>query len=58
MRDTFDFPAPPFQSRRPTGTPMTKTEQTRMWGNSVCPPQADALVRANAAHLAAKEIAA
>ena len=34
------------------GRPLTKTEQTRMCGNSVCPPLAAALVRANCAHLA------
>ena len=44
--------------RAPDGRPMTKTEQTRMCGNSVCPPLAAALVKANCAHLALKEIAA
>lgn len=34
------------------GRQLTKTEQTRMCGNSVCPPLAEALVRANCAHLA------
>ena len=29
------------------GTPLTKTAQVRMCGNSVCPPMAEALVRAN-----------
>ena len=33
------------------GQPMTKTAQTRMCGNSVCPPVAAALVDANCAHL-------
>lgn len=33
------------------GQPMTKSAQTRMCGNSVCPPLAEALVRANCAHL-------
>lgn len=30
----------------PTGKPLTKTAQVRMCGNSVCPPIAEALVRA------------
>lgn len=33
--------------RGPDGKPLTKTAQTRMCGNSVCPPVAEALVRAN-----------
>jgi DNA (cytosine-5)-methyltransferase 1 len=36
------------------GKHLTKTEQTRMCGNSVCPPLAAALARANAGHLAMK----
>ena len=32
------------------GRPLTKTAQVRMCGNSVSPPQAAALVRANFAH--------
>jgi DNA (cytosine-5)-methyltransferase 1 len=39
------------------GRPMTKTEQTRMCGNSVSPVVAKALVAANAGHLAAMEAA-
>lgn len=35
------------------GKPMTKTAQVRMCGNSVCPPLAEALVRANLAAVAA-----
>lgn len=35
----------------PDGRAMTKTEQTRMCGNSVCPPLAEALVRANCSTL-------
>lgn len=31
------------------GKPMTKTAQVRMVGNSVCPPLAEAIVRANLA---------
>lgn len=38
--------------------PLTKTEQTRMCGNSVCPPLAAALVRANCQHLITQEAAA
>lgn len=38
--------------------PLTKTAQTRMCGNSVCPPLAAALVRANVPELAARRIAA
>lgn len=34
---------------RPDGSRLTKTAQTRMAGNSVCPPLAEALVRANVA---------
>lgn len=33
--------------RRPDGSALTKTAQIRMCGNSVCPPLAAALVRAN-----------
>ena len=40
------------------GRVMTKTEQTRMCGNSVCPPLAEALARANAGHLAVARVAA
>lgn len=40
------------------GKPITITAQGRMCGNSVCPPIVNALVRANAAHLAATAIAA
>lgn len=32
---------------KPDGSPLTKTAQVRMCGNSVCPPLAHALVRAN-----------
>lgn len=52
------FPDSYIIDRAPDGRSMTKTEQTRMCGNSVCPGLAAALVRANAQHLAAKEIAA
>jgi DNA (cytosine-5)-methyltransferase 1 len=33
--------------RRPDGKPITKTDQVSKCGNSVCPPMAEALVRAN-----------
>lgn len=44
----------------PTGqrTPLTKTAQVRMCGNSVCPPMAAALVRANLADISIRRIAA
>jgi DNA (cytosine-5)-methyltransferase 1 len=40
------------------GKPLTKTAQIRMVGNSVCPPLAEALVRANFAEAAREERAA
>lgn len=42
----------------PDGSRFTKTEQTRMCGNSVCPQLAEALIAANAPHLIVKEAAA
>ncbi|PTM44734.1 DNA (cytosine-5)-methyltransferase 1 [Sphingomonas aerolata] len=42
----------------PSGKPLTKTAQIRMCGNSVCPPLAAALVRANYEQPAAAAIAA
>ncbi|HEY9544861.1 MAG TPA: DNA cytosine methyltransferase [Solimonas sp.] len=44
------FPPEYVIDRKPDGTPLTKTAQVRMIGNSVCPPVAEALVRANFAH--------
>ena len=38
------------------GRALTKTDQTRMCGNSVCPPLAEALARANCAHLMAEQM--
>ena len=38
------------------GKPLTKTEQVRMCGNSVCPSVAEALVRANCPHLIARSL--
>lgn len=40
------------------GKPLTKTAQIRMCGNSVCPPMAEALVRANFAAVEAEQEAA
>ncbi|RAP39525.1 DNA methyltransferase, partial [Rhodovulum viride] len=39
----------------PDGRAFTKTEQTRMCGNSVCPPVAAAIIAANCQHLAEKQ---
>jgi DNA (cytosine-5)-methyltransferase 1 len=39
------------------GLSLTKTSQVRMCGNSVCPPVAAALVRANLAELAIRRAA-
>ncbi len=41
--------------RTATGEPLTKTEQVRMVGNSVCPPVAEAIVRANCADLIVRQ---
>ncbi len=41
------FPDSYVIDRRPDGTPITKTQQIRAVGNSVCPQVAEALVRAN-----------
>jgi len=48
------FPDDYIIDRRHDGKPMTKTAQTRMCGNSVCPPVAAALVHANCAQLKTK----
>lgn len=42
----------------PSGKPLTKTAQIRMCGNSVCPPLAAALVRANCGSPGAEAVAA
>lgn len=39
------------------GHPLTKSEQVRMCGNSVCPPMAEALVSANCTELVARRAA-
>lgn len=44
------FPVTYLIEQGPDGKPFTKTAQVRMCGNSVCPPLAEALVRANFAH--------
>jgi DNA (cytosine-5)-methyltransferase 1 len=46
------FPEDYITSHGHDGRKLTKTEQTRMCGNSVCPPVAEALVSANCYHLA------
>jgi DNA (cytosine-5)-methyltransferase 1 len=45
-----DFPADYIIDRDAQGRPVTKTAQVARCGNSVCPPIAEALVRANMAH--------
>ena len=39
------------------GKPLTKTAQVRMCGNSVCPPMAEALIRANYIYIEEREAA-
>lgn len=46
------FPDSYIIDRRPDGSPITATVQGSCCGNSVCPPLAEALVRANCGHLA------
>ncbi|QBH21028.1 DNA cytosine methyltransferase [Alcaligenes faecalis] len=41
------FPDSYIIDQKPDGSPLTKTAQVRMCGNSVCPPLAHALVQAN-----------
>jgi DNA (cytosine-5)-methyltransferase 1 len=43
-----------IHDRTADGTPITKTDQVRMCGNSVCPPVAAAIVRANCADMIAR----
>lgn len=52
------FPDSYIIDRRADGSKLTKTAQTRMAGNSVCPPLAAALARANAPFAMAKRGAA
>ncbi|NMG39828.1 hypothetical protein GRZ55_11290 [Chelativorans sp. ZYF759] len=46
------FPDSYIIDRRPDGSPITATVQGSCCGNSVCPPLAEALVKANCGHLA------
>lgn len=48
------FPDDHVIDRRPDGSAITGTVQGRCCGNSVCPPLAEALVRANCGHLAVR----
>jgi DNA (cytosine-5)-methyltransferase 1 len=48
------FPDNYVIDRGADGRPLTKTDQVRMCGNSVCPPLAEAMVRANCAALCDK----
>ncbi|MFX7764338.1 DNA cytosine methyltransferase, partial [Acinetobacter baumannii] len=41
------FPESYVIDRRPDGSPISKTDQVSKCGNSVCPPIAAALVKAN-----------
>jgi len=52
------FPESYVIDRGPDGKPLTKTAQARMCGNSVCPPVAEALVRANLVEQALEDRAA
>ncbi|HEX7088775.1 MAG TPA: DNA cytosine methyltransferase [Longimicrobiales bacterium] len=52
------FPDSYVIDRGPGGRRLTKTEQVRMVGNSVAPPIAAALVRANVPELIARDEAA
>lgn len=47
------FPADYVLERGAAGEPITKTDQVRLIGNSVCPDVAEALIRSNAADLIA-----
>lgn len=51
------FPADYIITPEHSGKPLTKTAQIRLCGNSVCPPAAEALVRANFKHEAKYEAA-
>lgn len=52
------FPADYIHDRTASGKPLSKSAQVRMCGNSVCPPVAAALVRANIAEELSDEVAA
>jgi DNA (cytosine-5)-methyltransferase 1 len=49
------FPDSYVIDRGTGGRRLTKTEQVRMVGNSVCPPMAAALARANVPELVARD---
>ncbi len=51
------FPETYIIEAGPSGLALTKTEQVRMVGNSVCPPLAAALVRANVPDMAVRRAA-
>jgi DNA (cytosine-5)-methyltransferase 1 len=51
------FPDSYIIDRGADGHRLTQEEQVRMVGNSVCPPMAAALVRANAPELVARDAA-
>jgi DNA (cytosine-5)-methyltransferase 1 len=51
------FPDSYVIDRGANGRPLTKEAQVRMCGNSVCPPVADAIVRANYSDAAMREAA-
>jgi DNA (cytosine-5)-methyltransferase 1 len=53
--DTYTIDIPFTNPTTKKTGPMTKTAQVRMCGNSVCPPVAAAIVRANVGELAADE---
>lgn len=52
------FPADYIHTHTATGKRLSKTAQVRMCGNSVCPPVAAALVRANLVEQQQSEVAA
>lgn len=52
------FPDSYIIDRRPDGTPLTQTVQGSCCGNSVCPPLAEALVKANCQFLVRQKAAA
>lgn len=52
------FPPDYVIDRDAEGRPITKTAQVAKCGNSVCPPLAEALARANMAEAAVERVAA
>ena len=52
------FPADYIFAHDATGNAITKTQQIAKCGNSVCPPVAEALVKANMAIATQREVAA